>query len=80
MEWNEFSEALKKVLDTGDVQLAKKLEKIAKEKNNPYYFFWLGNMFDPVPQEFIDNAIKRREAIQLKMMAEHVPCEILDNL
>ncbi len=80
MEWNDFIEAVEKVLETGDIQLAKKLERIARENNNPSYLYSLGVMFDPVPQEMIDDAIRKRKDIQYKMMADYVPNQILDNL
>lgn len=79
MDISDFWQATREVLRIGDINLLKRLERIAKSKDDPYYYSALGWMFEPIHSDIIQSEIQRCENIQFKMVAE-VPSEILDNI
>ncbi len=79
MDISEFLDAALMVLKRGDVKLAKQLEGIAREKNDPYYYSNLGFMYEPIENASIEYENKKVIDSQVQSTAQ-VCNELLENL
>ena len=79
MELQEFADKTRVALAEGDVELANKLEKIAKNKNDPYYYSCLGWMYRPTEKGAIDYEINKQEKGRL-LSATYETSKWLDNI
>ena len=79
MDISEFLDATLTVLKNGDVKLAKQLEGIAREKNDPYYYSNLGFMYEPIESASIEYENKKVIDSQIQSTAA-VCSELLENL
>ncbi len=79
MDISEFLDATLTVLKNGDVKLAKQLEGIAREKNDPYYYSNLGFMYEPIENASIEYENKKVTDSQVQSTVA-ICSELLDNL
>lgn len=82
MDISEFLDAAITVMKSGDVKLAKRLESVAREVNNPYYYSYLGMMYAPTEKYSID--IEEERVFKSQVLSTAVLksdlLESLDNL
>ena len=79
MELSEFADKTHLALERGDIMLVKALENIARQAGDPYYYYWLAWMFEPIGEAVIEAERKKQER-QLCKSAAPNPSALIDNI